>query len=94
MTLYTILNSDQAHARFLAECGAGPVGYIPRFALNVRTPYYSSPTLAVEYYQASHAVVILETAHRHWEVYELRPETPIHAREDDAIRANQKESTP
>ena len=94
MTLYTILNSYRAHARFLAECGAGPVGYIPRSALNVKTPYYSSPTLGVNYYQASHAVVILETAHRHWEVYELRPETPIHAREDDAIRANQKESTP
>ena len=94
MTPYTTLNSYRAHARFLAECGPELVGYIPRTTINVKTPYYASPTLAVEYYQASHAVVILETAHRRWEVYELPPETPIYAHEEDAIRINQGEHTP
>jgi len=94
MRLYTILNSYKQYAQFLADCGPEPVGYIPRSTLDIKAPHYASPTLAVEYYQASHAVVILETAHRHWEVYELLPDTPIHAHEDEAISMNQKENTP
>jgi hypothetical protein len=67
------LRSHVDHARFLAQCSAEPVGQIPCQA-DIPSPYRFSPTWLVYEHFNTPCVVIVETAHRKFQVFEVPPE--------------------
>ena len=82
-----VLNGYAAHARFLAETNdAAPLRWIKR-ALD--GPYASGPTHGV-YDWGGRPVIIVETKHRRYEVYEI-VDGPIFATEDEAETAAGRE---
>lgn len=65
------MTSYRAHAQFYAEIETGPIAYLARCQIaDIKTPYRYSPTVAVECWQGK-SVICLETAHRHFEVFEV-----------------------
>lgn len=63
------LRSHTDHARFLALCSADPVGQIARQE-DIPSPYRYSPDWFVFDYGGTN-VVIVETAHRKFQVFEV-----------------------
>lgn len=64
-----VLTGYSAHARFLAETSEGYLGEIPREA-QIPNPYAYSPTHVVLAWGAV-PVIIVETKHRRYEVFEV-----------------------
>lgn len=64
-----VLSGYSAHARFLAETGEGYLGEIPREA-GIPSPYRYSPTHVVLDWNGV-PVIIVETKHRRYEVFEV-----------------------
>ena len=83
-----VLNGYTAHARFLAECDDdAPLRWIPR---QLVATYSSGPTHGVCAWGAR-PVIIVETKHRRYEVYEI-VDGPIFATEDEAEAAAGRKS--
>jgi hypothetical protein len=68
-----VIPSHSGKARFSAE--AKRVGWIPRVA-NIPSPYMYSPVWTVYWWKGKH-VVLAETRHRRYEVFEV-PENLVH----------------
>lgn len=67
------IDSHVGHARFLAKCSEDAVGFIPRQA-DIPSPYRSSPEWNVFKYETMEGqpfVVIVETAHKQFDVFEV-----------------------
>ena len=70
------IHSHTGHAQFLFECagdedGATPIGYLPRQD-DIPSPYAYSPTHIV--YDHAGPVIIVETAHKVYDVFEVCPD--------------------
>lgn len=71
-----VLTGYAAHFRFLSECDEEPVGETPNDP-TIPSPYCYSPTRVVHRWRGQH-VVVYETRHRRYEVYEISgPISPI-----------------
>ena len=80
------LTSHAAHARFLAECGDWTVGHVAK-PENIPSPYHAAPWYPVLEWIVSpnrtRLVVIFETSHRRYEVFEVPEEKVKLSREAD-----------
>ena len=76
------IGSHVGVARFYAECAPEPLGEIERAALQpIPSPYHDSPTWMVNSWKGRR-VIVTETAHKRYQVYELPAEaviTPLEA---------------
>ena len=69
LTRIKVLTGYTAHARFLAECSEEPIGYVATESL-IPSPYAYSPTRSVWNWSGT-PIVIYETRHRRYEVFEV-----------------------
>lgn len=76
------ITSHSGHARFLAETADEPVGYIPR--QDIPSPYHSSPTHLVHDWN-ERRVVVVETSHRRFDVFEVPAGMTVYKDEEPAI---------
>lgn len=75
-----VLNGYAAHARFCGECESDFAGHIPAFTQGA---YSYSPSMAVRTW-GTKRVVIVETRHRRYEVFDV---TDASLMSDDAATA-------
>jgi hypothetical protein len=73
--------SHAGHARFLAECDDTHFE-IPK-QTDIPSPYAYSPTHTVYAYKGIQHVVIIETAHKRYDVFAV-PSTLLQPRQDEA----------
>jgi len=67
------ITSYTALAVFLREASDAPLGYLARAQVaDIPSPYAYSPSCSILDWEGR-AVVIFETAHKRWEVYEVPP---------------------
>lgn len=71
-----VLDSHAAYARFLSHVSEDPVGEIPRQA-NIPSPYAFSSVHPLWQMEDGRKVIIVETRHRHYEVFEVS--NPVYA---------------
>lgn len=64
------IRSHTGHAHFIAECDADAVGKIPR-QVDIPSPYAYSPDWHVWFHEILGSVVIIETSHRCFDVFEV-----------------------
>src|SRR3990167_2870792 len=65
------ITSYAGHSRFLAECADEPVGYLARVQVeDIPSPYAYSPSKQILQW-GDKKVVIFETSHRTYEVFEV-----------------------
>ena len=69
------INSHTGHARYLAEEAVEDIGEIPR--TNIPSPYAYSPTHLVSRTTDGKRVIIVETAHKQYDVYEIPADMPL-----------------
>ena len=70
-----VVTSHVGFARFLAECAEEPVGEIPRIP-EIPTPYAHSPAHVV-WAWGEKKVIVAETRHKRYEVFEVPAGTAI-----------------
>ena len=70
-----VITSYTGHARFLAECDEEPAGWIARQA-DIPSPYSYGPDHAV-WAWGNRKVIIVETRHKRYEVFEVPPGMPV-----------------
>ena len=85
------INSHVGYGRHLGELGP-VVGYTARHT-NIPSPYASSPTDLIHHWNGKH-VFTRETAHKHYQTFEVPHDSKIHKNEDDATEEHIKKSHP
>lgn len=71
LTCIRTVRGYTAHARLVAECSSAPVGWLARCqCADIITPYRSGPTVAV-YARGDRHVIIMETAHALYKVFDV-----------------------
>lgn len=79
-----VITSYAGNARWFAEVGEAPLGYIPRQSA-IPSPYAYSPTHIV-YSWHGMPVIQVETRHRYYEVFQV-PETMPVTQDEDTLLA-------
>jgi len=94
LTRVKVITSHAGKSRFLRETDDFPgatwvKGYVPR-QKQIPSPYAYSPTDAVHAWQGR-PIIIRETAHKRYEVFELPPDMPVEPNEDALVARMQRE---
>ena len=64
--------SHAGHARILSECSDNPVAYLARVQVEeIPSPYAYSPSVCIWRYRDSQNVVVFETSHKVYDVFEV-----------------------
>lgn len=89
------IRSHAGIARFYAECDEGdPIAYLARVQVEeIRSPYAYSPSKPI-YRHAGRKVVVFETSHKVYEVYEVPANMLTFATDDAATEWNTRFSRP